>query len=94
MSGWTILLAMLPILGGVLLTVWCLAVVLLWWQQERLLFAPERLNATDTLALEPDVHERFVDVPGARLSVLELRLPDPKGVVFFLHGNSANLKQW
>jgi pimeloyl-ACP methyl ester carboxylesterase len=26
--------------------------------------------------------------------MLELRLPDPKGVVFFLHGNAGNLESW
>lgn len=76
------------------LLLWLAVIALLWWQQERLLFAPERLPADARLANEPDVHERFVDVPGARLSVLELRLPDPKGVVFFLHGNGGSLRGW
>ena len=67
---------------------------LLWFAQERLLFLPTPLAATHPLARDPDVHERFVDVPGARLSLLELRLPDPKGVVFFLHGNAGNLESW
>ncbi|MEI2518161.1 alpha/beta hydrolase, partial [Acinetobacter baumannii] len=40
------------------------------------------------------VQEHFVDVPGARLSVLQLRLPAPRGVVFFLHGNGDNLQTW
>jgi uncharacterized protein len=68
--------------------------VLLWFGQERLLFLPTPLDASQPLARDADVHERFVDVPGARLSVLELRLPDPKGVVFFLHGNAGNLESW
>jgi pimeloyl-ACP methyl ester carboxylesterase len=66
----------------------------LWFGQERLLFHPTPLAAQHTLATQPDVHEHLVDVPGARLSVLELRLPDPKGVVFFLHGNAGNLQSW
>ncbi len=33
-------------------------------------------------------------VAGAQLSALHLRLPNPKGVVFFLHGNSGNLQTW
>ena len=33
-------------------------------------------------------------MPGARLSAAHLKLPDPRGVVFFLHGNSGNLKKW
>ncbi len=73
---------------------WTGAIAGLWLGQEQLLFRPVPLAADTRLSDAPDVHERFVDVPGARLSVLELRSPDPKGVVFFLHGNSANLKSW
>lgn len=67
---------------------------LLWAGQERLLFAPVALDPDTPLAREPDVHEHFVDVPGARLSVLELRLRAPTGVVFYLHGNGGNLRDW
>lgn len=73
---------------------WAAVTAALWWKQESLLFHPEPLPADARLANEPDVHERFVDVPGARLSLLELRLPEPKGVVFFLHGNAGNLQSW
>jgi len=81
-------LALLPVLA------WTAVTAALWWKQESLLFHPEPLPADARLATEPDVHERFVDVPGARLSLLELRLPEPKGVVFFLHGNAGNLQSW
>lgn len=74
--------------------VWAGAAGALWVGQERLLFKPVPLPPEARLSDEPDVSEHVVEVPGARLSVLELRLPDPKGVVFFLHGNSANLKEW
>lgn len=66
----------------------------LWWRQEALLFYPQPLPAGRVLSREPDVHELAVDVPGARLNVLHLRLPNPRGVVFFLHGNNANLATW
>ncbi|WP_428421513.1 alpha/beta hydrolase [Methylibium sp.] len=81
----------LVLLAGVLYTA---ALAALWLGQERLLFQPVVLDPARPLSTEPDVHERVVDVPGARLSVLELRLPDPKGVVFFLHGNGGNLESW
>ncbi len=84
-------------LGAVLLLLACLyAAVLaaLWWGQERLLFAPTVLAADTPLARDGDVHEARIEVPGARLSVLHLRLPDPKGVVFFLHGNGGSLQNW
>jgi pimeloyl-ACP methyl ester carboxylesterase len=64
----------------------------LWFRQESLLFEPTRLPPGEPLTADPDVHESSIDVPGARLSVAHLRLPQPRGVVFFLHGNSGNLK--
>jgi pimeloyl-ACP methyl ester carboxylesterase len=67
---------------------------LLWFKQESLLFFPEPLPPGARIAVEPDVHEFTVDVPGAKLSVLHLQLPSPKGVVFFLHGNAGNLAGW
>ena len=66
----------------------------LWFRQEKLLFAPTVLPASQALAAAPDIHEVAVDVPGARLSALHLRLPNPKGVVFFLHGNGGSLESW
>jgi pimeloyl-ACP methyl ester carboxylesterase len=66
---------------------------LLYWRQESLLFAPEKLPAHFTVR-EPDVTEVAIAVDGATLSALHLRLPDPKGVVFFLHGNAGNLASW
>jgi pimeloyl-ACP methyl ester carboxylesterase len=66
----------------------------LWFKQESLLFFPEPLPAAHRLAKEPDVHEVTVGVPGAQLSVLHLKLPNPRGVVFFLHGNAGNLEGW
>lgn len=73
---------------------WLAATTVLWFKQEALLFHPEPLPADAPLSAEPDVHEVAVDVPGAKLSVLALRLPEPKGVVFYLHGNAGNLKSW
>jgi pimeloyl-ACP methyl ester carboxylesterase len=84
-------------LGAVALLVlaaWLAALGSLWLAQEKLLFKPVALDASVALVREADVHERFVDIPGARLSVLELRLPNPRGVVFYLHGNSGNLGDW
>jgi pimeloyl-ACP methyl ester carboxylesterase len=66
----------------------------LWWKQESLLFHPEPLAADHRFKQPADVHETFVDVPGARLHALHLRLPKPDGVVFYLHGNGGNLDSW
>lgn len=71
------------------------ALVWAYFRQESLLFYPEPLPAGHRFVREADVHESSIAVSGgAQLSVLELRLPAPKGVVFFLHGNAGNLESW
>ncbi|MBN8454364.1 alpha/beta hydrolase, partial [Accumulibacter sp.] len=70
--------------------------VLLAWiyhHQERLIFRPAPLPATHRFALA-DVHEVAIPVAGATLSALHLRLPNPRGLIFFLHGNSGNAADW
>ena len=72
--------------------VYTAAIGWLWFRQERLLFEPTSLPPDQPLIDAADVHERWIDVPGARLSTAHLRLAQPRGVVFFLHGNSGNLQ--
>lgn len=72
--------------------VYTAAIGYLWFRQERILFEPTRLPPDQPLVDDPDVHESTIDVPGAKLSAAQLRLPEPRGVMFFLHGNSGNLK--
>lgn len=73
---------------------WAAAVVALWWGQEKLLFRPVVLRPDFAFKLPPDVQETWVDVPGARLNALHLKLPRPDGVVFYLHGNGGSLNSW
>jgi len=75
-------------------TLYAAVLLALWFGQERLLFFPQTLPATHRFAVDADVHERWVEVPGARLNALHLRLPQPDGVVFFLHGNGGSLDNW
>jgi pimeloyl-ACP methyl ester carboxylesterase len=72
--------------------VYTAAIGYLWLRQEHLLFEPTPLPPDERLVDDVDVHEQWIDVPGARLSAAHLRLPAPRGVVFFLHGNSGNLR--
>ncbi|MES2936143.1 MAG: alpha/beta fold hydrolase [Pseudomonadota bacterium] len=74
--------------------VYAAAIGWLYFRQERLLFEPEPLPMDEPVSDEEGVREFFVEVPGARLSVAHLKLPNPRGVFFFLHGNSGNLKKW
>ncbi len=84
------------LVGGVLLALALVYAGLLAWmytQQERLLFHPTRLSADHRFDL-PGVNEVSIPVPGATLSALHFQQPNPKGVVFFLHGNAGDLSTW
>jgi uncharacterized protein len=70
------------------------AMAWLWFKQEVLLFQPSVLPASYQLAVHSDVREVTVAVPGAQLSVVHMQLPQPKGVVFFLHGNGGDISSW
>ena len=79
---------------GTLLALYLAVLLLLWLRQEWLIFLPERLAPQTPLARDADVHEVVVPVAGAQLSALHLRLPKPRGLVFFLHGNAGSLASW
>lgn len=70
------------------------AVGWLYFRQERLLFEPDPLAPDEAICTDPDTREFLLEVPGARLSVAHLSRPGARGVFFFLHGNSGNLKKW
>jgi pimeloyl-ACP methyl ester carboxylesterase len=88
--------ALKTLLGAALAIALLYAAVLalVWWQQERLIFLPATLPLEHRFDFGADVHEAWIDVPGARLHALHLRNPQPRGVVFFLHGNAGNLDSW
>lgn len=88
---------LVSLLGAVALLLVFLSAVAaaaLWWGQERLIFHPVPLPADHRFGLPADVQEATIDVPGARLHALHLRLPQPDGMVFYLHGNAGNLASW
>jgi uncharacterized protein len=84
------------LIGGALLIalLYAALLTLVWWQQERLIFLPSKLPAEHRFDFGADVQEAWVEVPGARLHALHLRHGEPRGVVFFLHGNAGNLDSW
>lgn len=71
-----------------------LVLLAVWHQQERLLFVPSTLPQNHDFQAGSDVTEHHVEVPGASIHVLQMKRPNPDGVVFFLHGNAGDLSRW
>jgi uncharacterized protein len=79
---------------GLALLAYGAVLVLLWFGQEKLMFAPRTLAAEHRFNFGPDVDEVWIEVPGARLNALHLKRPGARGVVFYLHGNAGHLQSW
>jgi uncharacterized protein len=71
-----------------------LVLALLYFNQERLLFAPTKLEPGKTFSYVLPHEEKWVDVPGAKLHAILLKNPNPRGLVFYLHGNGGNVEGW
>jgi pimeloyl-ACP methyl ester carboxylesterase len=67
---------------------------LLYVAQERMIFPASTLPADYRFRFDQPFEEVAIPVPGATLSALHFRLPEPQGLVFFLHGNGGDLSSW
>ncbi|MEZ4736647.1 MAG: alpha/beta fold hydrolase [Caldilineaceae bacterium] len=61
--------------------------LLLYWQQERLLFFPTKVPADFRYPFPQPYTETMLPVAGAALNVVHFPHPAAKGVILYLHGN-------
>ncbi len=66
----------------------------LYAAQESLIFVGTKLPADHAFEFDLPHRELTIEVDGAALNALHFRQPDPRGLVFFLHGNGGNLRSW
>ena len=67
---------------------------LLYASQERLIFHGVPLPADYRFQFDQRFEEIGVPVQGATLDALRFIQDDPRGLVFFIHGNAGNLATW
>ncbi len=66
-----------------------------WNLQESLIFYPEKLSPEYRFSFSKlRFTEVWIDVKGAKLNALHFQVENPKGVIFYLHGNAGNLSSW
>jgi alpha-beta hydrolase superfamily lysophospholipase len=83
------------IITGVLATLYVLLCTVLYFKQERLLFAPNHLPANYQFRFPGRFEERWTTAAdGTRLHGLLFHTPDAKGLIFYLHGNGGALDSW
>ncbi len=85
-------LIVLLVIFGLYLSINILAYLL----QERLLFKPERLK--EDFKFKYDTHEfeeyNIAVEEGVNINGVHFKVPDPRGVVLYLKGNSRSIKGW
>jgi pimeloyl-ACP methyl ester carboxylesterase len=85
----------LLIIVVVLVALYVLLCGLLYWKQESLLFFPTRLPADYQFRFREPFAERWITTSdGQRLHGLLFSAPNPKGLIFYLHGNGGALDSW
>lgn len=67
---------------------------LIFMVQERLIFFPDRDPPGTRYAFGIPAEEVWLPVDGATLHALWFRVPEPHGVILYLHGNAGSLRSW
>lgn len=75
-------------------TIYLLAVTAIFFLQEKMIFPGDKLPDDFIFRKLPGLQERTVAVDGGELSALHFKNDEPRGLIFFLHGNAGNLDSW
>jgi uncharacterized protein len=70
------------------------ALGVLYFTQERIILPATTLPADYRFQFDQPFEEVWIPVQGATLHALHFKQLNPRGVVFFLHGNAGNLVTW
>lgn len=80
---------------SIILFLYLLFSILIYSFQEKIIFYPQKLPKDFSFGYYRNFEERFVEMKdGKELHALLFRAKEPKGVVFYLHGNAGSLEGW
>ncbi len=79
---------------GIAASIYLCLIAILYTQQEKLLFPGKPLPEEHSFSFELPFKDMSIAVEGATLNALHFTQENPKGLVFFLHGNAGNLQTW
>ena len=80
---------------AVLILLYILISSVAYFFQEKLLFLPEKLNAQHSFQFKSSYEEVWLNSnDSTAIHGLHFRVQQPKGVIYFLHGNGGSLDRW
>lgn len=67
----------------------------LYYRQEKMIFQAEKLPTHFSFNFPGEYEERYFEpVDGVMLHALHFRTENPKGIVFYYHGNAGSISSW
>jgi len=67
----------------------------IYFFQEKVIFYPEKLSGDYTFSFPQNFEEVNFEVEtGVRINALHFKVNNPRGVVFYSHGNAGSLRTW
>jgi pimeloyl-ACP methyl ester carboxylesterase len=81
---------------GILFFLMVAAVIFLLFRfQEKFIFFPQKLDSSFKFSFMEPFQERVFQISeNVRIHALHFKTDDPKGLVFYLHGNAGSLQGW
>lgn len=78
-----------------LLSFYALGCWVAYWMQETLIFHPTVLTKDYVFHFETNFEELYLEVASnIKLHALHFKAENPKGIVFYVHGNAGSLQDW
>lgn len=81
--------------AAVLILIYILLMSLLSFQQESMIFFPQKLSKNHVFNFNQEFEEVYISAKdGAKLHGVLFKTDKPKGLVFYLHGNAGSVDTW
>jgi uncharacterized protein len=88
---WNLLLYLLELL----VLLYAGTCVVYWLAQEKFIFVPTLPGEPFEVRLSTPTSELFLNTPfNGTIHALWLKVPDSKGLIFYLHGNTGSIRRW
>jgi hypothetical protein len=88
---------MISFLLIIIIVVIFLIVIGLWLfynYQDKLVFNPEDIAEDYVFKFNEKFEELFIETDDSKINVIHFKLPNPRGVILYCHGNSGSLNTW
>ena len=83
------------IIVSVLIALYVLICIVLFFSQEKLIFFPDKLSKDYQFNFSGEMKEILIETSDRKaLNALLFKSGNPKGVIFYLHGNAGSLASW